>query len=496
MRITNPPTASSLMATARSFGNYDLAAALADLIDNSIQAKAEKISIEFIPEENDVTARIRDDGNGMSREELIAAMRPASSHPDKKRDKSDLGRFGWGLKSASLSQARILTVVSWKKDSIYAARWNIDDLDDWSMDIFEGEEASKLLDTTPEKASGTEIIWTNSDHLFDFKSNTSIDERLNEKITYAKKQLSLVFHRYLVGEGSRKLEIFMQGAQLFLIDPFMKSHPATQTMDEEIIRMGDDSEIVFQAFILPHFSKLSTQEKTLLGGDEGMVRNQGFYVYRNKRLIIHGTWFRLIPHGELSQLARVRIDLPNSLDAEWKISIDKSDVQMPVVIKKRLREVISKFSRKSTGVHRHKGIDLHKMGREPVWKRNAHNGRIRYLINRDHPIIEELLIEQHEVESVACDTLKLIESFFPIDNLVKDSSDGKEGIVQSITDPAEYDSLIQACFVSYMHKTDKPPSLSDFMAFIKNVEPFASQWKYTESFVRENVVKKWKLKSA
>ena len=184
MRITNPPTASSLMATARSFGNYDLAAALADLIDNSIQAKAEKISIEFIPEENDVTARIRDDGNGMSREELIAAMRPASSHPDEKRDKSDLGRFGWGLKSASLSQARILTVVSWKKDSIYAARWNIDDLDDWSMDIFEGEEASKLLDTTPEKPSGTEIIWTNSDHLFDFKSNTSIDERLNEKITY------------------------------------------------------------------------------------------------------------------------------------------------------------------------------------------------------------------------------------------------------------------------------------------------------------------------
>ena len=136
--------------------------------------------------------------------------------------------------------------------------------------------------------------------------------------------------------------------------------------------MGDDSEIVFQDFILPHFSKLSAQEKTILGGDEGMVRNQGFYVYRNKRLIIYGTWFRLIPHGELSQLARVRIDLPNSLDAEWKISIDKSDVQMPVVIKKRLREVISKFSRKSIGVHRHKGIDLNKMGREPVWKRNAH----------------------------------------------------------------------------------------------------------------------------
>lgn len=99
--------ASALMATARSFGNYDLAAALADLIDNSIKAEAEKIYIEFVPEDDDVIVRIRDDGTGMSREELIAAMRPASTHPEEIRTKFDLGRFGWGMKSASLSQARV-----------------------------------------------------------------------------------------------------------------------------------------------------------------------------------------------------------------------------------------------------------------------------------------------------------------------------------------------------------------------------------------------------
>ena len=125
MRIPNPPIASSLMETARSFGSYDLAAALADLIDNSIQAKAGKVFIEFAPEEKDVTVRIRDDGDGMNREQLIAAMKPASSHPGEIREKSDLGRFGWGLKSASLSQARILTVVSWQQGHIYAARWNL-----------------------------------------------------------------------------------------------------------------------------------------------------------------------------------------------------------------------------------------------------------------------------------------------------------------------------------------------------------------------------------
>lgn len=495
MRIQNPPAASALMATARSFGNYDLAAALADLIDNSIQAKAEKISIEFIPEAEDVIVRIRDDGKGMSRDELIAAMRPASTHPDVKRGKSDLGRFGWGLKSASLSQARVLTVVSWANDNTFAAQWNIDDLEDWAMDIFEGIDAAKLLDKPPETRTGTEIIWSKSDRLFDINSISNIDERLNDKIAYAKSRLSLIFHRYLSGQESKKLNILLQGALLSPVDPFMKSHPATQTVGEEVIRLGDEQEISIQPYVLPHFSKLSMQEKVQLGGDEGMVRNQGFYVYRNKRLIIYGTWFRLIPHGELSQLTRVRVDLPNSLDSEWKITLDKSDAQMPIALKKRLREIVQNFSKKSTSVHRNKGVDFSKMGREPVWKRNAHNGRIRYLINRDHPIVEELFLEQQN-ESVVSEALNLIESFLPTDHLAKDSSEGKDFAVQAITDPADYESLIRACYISYLRRADDSPNLKSFLSFIKNIEPFASQWKYTESYIRENALEKWRLPDA
>lgn len=103
MRISNPPSASALMATARSFGNYDLAAALSDLIDNSIQANARNVWVNFDPQDDDVTVRICDDGRGMEREVLIEAMRPASRNPEEKRDTLDLGRFGWGMKSASLS---------------------------------------------------------------------------------------------------------------------------------------------------------------------------------------------------------------------------------------------------------------------------------------------------------------------------------------------------------------------------------------------------------
>ena len=107
LRITNPPQARDLMATARSFGNYDLAAALADLIDNSIKAKASRVDISFEPEESDVVVRIRDDGTGMDLETLKIAMRPASANPQDEREPDDLGRFGWGLLGTGQGLRRI-----------------------------------------------------------------------------------------------------------------------------------------------------------------------------------------------------------------------------------------------------------------------------------------------------------------------------------------------------------------------------------------------------
>lgn len=167
------------MKTARSFGSYDLAAALADLVDNSIQARAGRVTINVSPHDAQVTVRIRDDGRGMTRDRLIAAMQPASADPELVRDASDLGRFGWGLKSASLSQARVLTVVSWTTVGVSAARWNIDDIEDWSMDLYEGPEALSLLKPAPQTSCGTEVIWTNCDRLLDEGLGQTVDERLS-----------------------------------------------------------------------------------------------------------------------------------------------------------------------------------------------------------------------------------------------------------------------------------------------------------------------------
>lgn len=491
MRVQNPPLAKDLMATARSFGSYDLAAALADLIDNSIKAKARQVEINFFPLQDDVIVRVRDDGVGMSRQVLMAAMRPASSNPQAKREPDDLGRFGWGLKSASLSQARVLTVVSWQAGFLTAARWDIDDIDDWSMEVYEGNEVIPLLERPVDTQSGTEVIWTSSDKLLDWENCHSVDESLTPSIAYAMQKLSLIFHRYLSGEVGRRLFIFVNGLPLSPVDPFMIGHDATQTLDSENIPMPNGEKIRIQPYVLPHFSKLSTEEQALLGGPEGMVRNQGFYVYRNRRLIIYGTWFRIVPHGELTQLTRVRVDLPNSLDADWRITIDKSDAQLPPVLRRRLQEIVRRFNQRSVRVHRNKGVSLDNLDVTPVWSRHVKGGYVRYLVNREHPMVAQLLANSGTAEEID-GVLRLLESYFPTDPFVKDAAFGVNQCPASIE---EFEALLDQCMINYLQGCEGVPDVEDFLRFISQVEPFSSQWVYTESHVRKNIARKWGVKN-
>lgn len=492
MKISNPPQAKDLMATARCFGNYDLAAALADLIDNSIKAKATQVDINFEPEKSDIVVRIRDDGIGMDLEALKIAMRPASSNPQDAREPDDLGRFGWGLKSASFSQARVLTVVSWCNGSINSARWDLDNIDDWAMEVMEGSKAESLLMNPRKSQSGTEVIWSRSDRVLDSDGTSSFDDSLTSAIAHSNQRLSLVFHRYMAGETYRHLTIRVNGRQLHPIDPFMTAHNATQTLDAEIIKTANGSTISIQPYVLPHFSKLTVEEQELLGGPEGMVRNQGFYVYRNKRLIIYGTWFRLVPHGELSQLTRVKVDLPNNVDAEWRITVDKSSAQLPIVLKRRLQDVVKRFNLRSFSVHRKKGVSLDVPEIQSVWLRYVKHGQIRYRINRDHPIVASLLNMDSASENADA-VFRLLESYFPTDRFLADAN--RSVINQCPTSTEEFESLINQCVINFLQSNEGTFELDDFLDFIRNVEPFASQWTYTQSYVQKNTAKKWGMKN-
>lgn len=206
-------------------------------------------------------------------------------------------------------------------------------------------------------------------------------KEFNELVAHAKSELALTFHRYLAGEhGLRKLKISLNGGELSPIDPFLRDHPATQIKPIEHLEL-DGKPFSVQAFILPHFSKITSHEHEKLGGEEGFVRNQGFYIYRQHRLIMHGTWFRLVRHGELSQLVRIAVNIPNSLDAIWKITVDKSEAQLPSGLRSRLREIVKALKGQSGKVFQSRGGRVKPAdGRTTVWAKYVRNGEVRYYL--------------------------------------------------------------------------------------------------------------------
>ena len=469
------------MTTARSFGNYDLAAALADLIDNSITARARAIEITCEFNGSDPVVRVRDDGHGMSPEELLLAMRPASCHPAEHRSVDDLGRFGWGMKSASFSQAKCLTVVTRKDGQTAGARWDLDDIDDWSMSVLDERECKQTLLSPLENSGGTELVWTKCDRL---SENASIDNiQFNDLIMAARNRLALIFHRYLKGShGAAKIVIIVNGTPLEPMDPFFSDHPATQVLPEEVVTLRSGETIRLRAYTLPHYSKLPRAKYEALGGEEGYVKNQGFYVFRNNRLIISGTWFKLAKHGELSKLVRISIDISNNLDAIWKITVDKSDAQLPSLLRSRLNDLIGEFRDKSVRVFRSRGGKIDQENSVTAWTRSAKNQQIRYSVNRTHPIIRGLLDrlkgeERAHFQSV----VRLVERNFPIDAIFADASSSPQGINQSATNREEFEQFLADTVPIILAQCDELSQLQDKL---RETEPYSSNWEMVEEYLR------------
>ncbi|EHM2238990.1 ATP-binding protein, partial [Salmonella enterica] len=263
--ISLPPYAPTLIESTRAIG-YTLEAAIADIIDNSISAQASYTDIFFFPIGNSYIA-IMDDGCGMAADEIDNAMRYGSQNPNEKRTENDLGRFGLGLKTASLSQCRTLTVVSKQRDCIEARRWDIDHvikIQDWSLLVLESEEIDQIphIDNLKKIKSGTLVVWQNLDRLK--TGEIDLEQSMGKKMDEMRKHLSLVFHRYINGEsGIRRLNIRMNNTSVEPVDPFL-SHRNTQIMSDESIYIKN-SKIIVRPYILPHISDLSKEEIGSLG---------------------------------------------------------------------------------------------------------------------------------------------------------------------------------------------------------------------------------------
>lgn len=405
---------------------YSLQAAVADLVDNSITAAADKIDIVFDMSAEPIVL-VMDNGKGMAESELVAAMRHGTVSPKARRRALDLGRFGLGLKTASFSQCRLLTVVSAQDGVLCGAEWDldrIDDEDEWMLSILDQDDISSLPYVDRLGTHGTVVMWRKLDRLVEDAVGVRRDEIVSEKIGVLGKHLSLVFHRFLSGEikAYPRISITINGHAISAFDPFCRKNPATQVLPEEIVRIGE-SEVRLQPYILPHHSRLSSREYEFYQSRSDFISNQGAYIYRNGRLMAWGDWFRLVPKGEATKLARVQIDFSNSLDEAWTIDIKKSRARPPHAVRERLHQIVEHIAERSVRTYRNRGQKRYQEAETPIWERYDDNSGIRYAINIQHPIIESLCVRLSPEDAKALHLLlESVASSLPIEMIYSDYS--------------------------------------------------------------------------
>jgi Histidine kinase-, DNA gyrase B-, and HSP90-like ATPase len=471
-----------LIESMRDIG-YSLETALADVIDNSITAAATRIDIRAHSGEHPRIAII-DDGCGMSWEQLMAAMRPGSRNPLDERTPADLGRFGLGLKTASFSQCRRLTVVTRRDGMTHAAVWDLQHVakeDDWLVQIPDDVSSIPWVDCLAE--TGTLVLWEDLDRLVEEHDGVPSLEHFVSRIDDTRSHLELVFHRFLSGEpGLRKTEIQLNNRPLEARDPFHSRHPATVIGPLETIRVGDHT-VQIQTHTLPHHRKVTPEEWERLAGREGYLKNQGFYVYRERRLIIYGTWFGLARQAELTKLARVRIDMPNGLDAEWKIDVKKASAQPPFLVRERLRRIIETIGATSKRVYTARGQRRVTDNRLPVWIRLQDKNQISYQINREHPVVAEYLSRlDNGLLSEFTRVIELSESTLPMDMFFADMGSAPDLIAENTTSDETLRHTVFTTVAKFRDTGMKSEELIDIMQY---AEPFKSNWERTRVLLED-----------
>ena len=485
-----PPRASALSASMRDLG-YSLETAVADLLDNSISAEATVVQIFCDLTRYCPTLAIIDNGKGMNAEEVVTAMRYGSSNPAEERLSGDLGRFGLGLKTASFSQCRRLTIASAQQGVLHSTEWDlnlIDAKDDWLIAILEKEEIKKLPFINELGRNGTLVVWRELDRLLEDAIGPKQHEIINEKLDALGKHLSLVFHRYLAGEirGRSKLSISVNGHNLEPFDPFCRNNSATQKLPEETVYV-DGIRVRLQPYILPHHSKLSAAEYDYYQSRSDFISNQGAYIYRSGRLMAWGDWFRLIPKGENTKLARVQIDFPSKLDEFWTIDIKKSRACPPHQVRERLKQIIDRISERSTTVHRGRGKKLFDEIKTPVWERYADQGRIRYSLNRKHPLVQML---EANLEDGARNKLNIlldtIVSSLPIEMIYSDCSTHLKDVQQSQI--AENEVIDRLKALKSVLFDSKKADAESFREVIRSTRFFESRMDLVEKFIEKEFI--------
>ena len=472
--IELPPDPECLIHSLRSIG-YTLETALADLIDNSIAADASEISIRFSWNNGTPWVALADNGTGMDRDMLINAMRFGSQSPTETRASNDLGRFGLGLKTASISQCRKFSVISWTLDTVSAYEWDLNLFSDgWKLHhspinkLEENAFIKNYRSNNPE--SGTLVYWEKIDSLGGEHGLANSEDDFSEAMVLASDHLSLIFHRFIApGPGKKGIRILFNESPIEAQDPFNKKNNATQELPLQELAVNGAS-IRIQPYILPHRNKVSREEYDKHAGSKGYFNHQGFYVYRNDRLIIQGTWFRLRKREEISKYIRIQIDIPNSLDEQWRLDVLKSTATPPPAVRENLRSIIGKIEDRGRQVYLTRGRRLTNKNGHSFWNRTVSKNAVKYTINREHPAIQS--VTNSGTSTALLSLLKLIESAFPYEMAYTDCANGLE------KDEAEYGEngpFYNAALKLAEMLRESAESDESFMKEFSHIEPFSSR---------------------
>jgi anti-sigma regulatory factor (Ser/Thr protein kinase) len=356
------PAARRLIGSLRDMG-YEFATAVADLVDNSIEAGATVVTIDIEFEGEDSWVRIADNGAGMTPAALREAMRYGSS---REYASNDLGKFGLGLKVASLSQCQRLTVASRRNRERFeftAYCWDLEHIaktNRWELVPVARDAAGPSLLAPLKKSAGTVVLWQRLDRIlgYEYPDGDSARRRLAFMCRDVEGHLSVVFHRFLSGEvrGSRKLSILLNGSRIEPWDPFARDEPATKPLDPVSISVthgGLRGHLMLEPFVLPHQSDFSSPESfKRASGPANWNQQQGFYVYRANRLIQSGGWCRIRTLDEHTKLARVALRFSPQLDDAFRVNVAKMRVQLPAVMRERITEAISPVTKLANDVYR------------------------------------------------------------------------------------------------------------------------------------------------
>jgi hypothetical protein len=480
-----PPRADAMIHSMRAFG-YDLGMAVADLIDNSLFAGASEVKVSYSWNKGNPWVMIIDNGKGMSDKRLFEAMRLGSKSPLEDRDPKDLGRFGLGLKTASFSQCKLFSVLTKTANGITSSRfWDLDRVQksqSWDLGKKPGADAIALLAKLTDQKCGTAILWQKLDRVVDHESNGAHnpEDSFNKKFVSVKTYLDTVFHRYLESKH-KKISIKVGIAKCEPWDPYLTKNKFTYIMSSE---KYEDSRVEIMPYVLPHISKRSEDESLAGGGIKGWNAQQGFYIYRNNRMIVSGGYLSFdLKAEEHFKLARISIAITNDMDHEWSIDVRKAVATPPDRLRGDLLRIARVCRQKASEVYRARagrsGSRSPREGANDVWLKKISGDKIVYKLNRNNKVLTKIFEEINCKKTWITKLFHVIETTVPHRLIIMDGLEHEDCHVDlpfEINPPPS--ELISLCFEFYNDYCASGKSHQEAVDIVCSMDAFSTHPKY------------------